>query len=128
MLSWKYWRNRCARHCTHSTRQCLPPPLFVTQKDWRSEFQNPPIKSFTSKINLLLCRRYGPICYTKCGNIYSILKLKYKWILRSLKHARFFEHDGAATNTLRNFFLLVHFEIKSNITKNGNKNVNTLVM
>jgi hypothetical protein len=25
---------------------------------------------------------------------YSILK--YKWILRSLKHARFFEHDGAA--------------------------------
>jgi hypothetical protein len=22
--------------------------------------------------------------------------LKYKWILRSLKHARFFEHDGAA--------------------------------
>jgi hypothetical protein len=21
------------------------------------------------KINLLFCRRYGPICYTKCGNI-----------------------------------------------------------
>jgi hypothetical protein len=42
----KYWRNRCAR-------QCLPPPLFVTQKGCRSEFQNPPIKRFTSKINYL---------------------------------------------------------------------------
>jgi hypothetical protein len=30
-------------------RQRLPPPLFVTQKGCRSEFQNPPIKSFTSK-------------------------------------------------------------------------------
>jgi hypothetical protein len=39
----KYWRNR-------SARQCLPPPLFVTQKGCRSEFQDPPIKSFTSKI------------------------------------------------------------------------------
>jgi hypothetical protein len=51
-VRWKYWRNRCARHCSHSTRsrQCLPPPLFVTQKGCRSEFQDPPIKSFTSKI------------------------------------------------------------------------------
>jgi hypothetical protein len=28
----------------------LPPPLFVTRKGCRSEFQDPPIKSFTSKI------------------------------------------------------------------------------
>jgi hypothetical protein len=27
-----------------------PPPLLVTQKGCRSEFQDPPIKSFTSKI------------------------------------------------------------------------------
>jgi hypothetical protein len=44
-VRWKYWRNRCAR-------QCLPPPLFVTQKGCRSEFQTPPIKSFTS----IICR------------------------------------------------------------------------
>jgi hypothetical protein len=42
-VRWKYWRNRCAK-------QCLPPPLFVTQKGCQSEFQTPPIKSFTSKI------------------------------------------------------------------------------
>jgi hypothetical protein len=53
-MRWKYWRNRCARHCSHSTWQCLPPPLFVTQKSCRSEFQNPPIKSFTSKIDKAL--------------------------------------------------------------------------
>jgi hypothetical protein len=47
-VRWKYWRNRCAGHRSHSTRQCLP--LYVTQKGCRSEFQNPPIKSFTSKI------------------------------------------------------------------------------
>jgi hypothetical protein len=36
---------------TASTRpnSVLPPPLFVTQKGCRSEFQDPPIKSFTSK-------------------------------------------------------------------------------
>jgi hypothetical protein len=43
-VRWKYWRNRCARYFSHSTRQCLPPPLFVTQKGCRSQFQNPPIK------------------------------------------------------------------------------------
>jgi hypothetical protein len=50
-VRWKYWRNRCAR-------QCLPPPLFVTQKGCRSEFQNAPIKSFTSMFVLLPWLRY----------------------------------------------------------------------
>jgi hypothetical protein len=34
---------------TRPNSVCLPPPLFVTQKGCRSEFQDPPIKSFTSK-------------------------------------------------------------------------------
>jgi hypothetical protein len=43
--------------------ECLPPPLFVTQKGCRSEFQDPPIKSFTSKI-LLKNERFFPVSMT----------------------------------------------------------------
>jgi hypothetical protein len=42
----------------------------------------------------------GTLCTSKnCALQLYLCKnsiLKYKWILRSLKHARFFEHDGAA--------------------------------
>jgi hypothetical protein len=77
-VRWKYWRNRCARHCSHSTRQCLPPPLFVTQKGCRSEFQNPPIKSFTSKSKFFLALNFrlavvttGTVCVQTLTNLGS---------------------------------------------------------
>jgi hypothetical protein len=33
-----------------------PPPLFVTRKGCRSEFQTPPIKSFTSKSSRVIIK------------------------------------------------------------------------
>jgi hypothetical protein len=103
------------------------------------------IKKLYNYLFTIICNnKYKYIYYSFITETDKNNILKYKCILRSLKHARFFGHDGAATPAVRNrasvlktsypgilyaiFFLLVHFEIKSNITKNGNKNVNTLVM
>jgi hypothetical protein len=43
-------------------------PLFVTQKGCRSEFQTPPIKSFTSKIDHLPIVLYS---YMKIHNLFE---------------------------------------------------------
>jgi hypothetical protein len=67
-VRWKYWRNRCAR-------QCLPPPLFVTQKGCRSEFQDPPIKSFTSTRTFL-------VWYFRFQKSYAILLRRWSRTLR----------------------------------------------
>jgi hypothetical protein len=52
-VRWKYWRNRCARHCSHSTRVFTPTTFRHTKRlpirISRPSHKKFHFKSFTSK-------------------------------------------------------------------------------